>query len=115
VGAKRSSFDVMGLLTQHNTRWTLSNYPENQIVYSQGDLADSVFYIHQGKVKVTVISERGKELIEDVEKFHLPIAAGFSIRRRLRYWKRRLMKRGRRWTVMVTRSGGANLRGACSV
>jgi hypothetical protein len=54
-------------------------------------------------------------LIEDVEKFHLPIAAGFSIRRRLRYWKRRLMKRGRRWTVMVTRSGGANLRGACSV
>src|ERR1700681_82834 len=58
-----SSFDVMGLLTQHNTRWTLAKYEENQIVYSQGDPADSVFYIHTGKVKVTVISQLGKEAI----------------------------------------------------
>ena len=35
----------------------------NQIVFSQGDLADSVFYIHDGKVKVTVISEQGKEAV----------------------------------------------------
>ena len=41
--AKHPSFDVMGLLSQHNTRWTLSNYKENQILYTQGDLADSVF------------------------------------------------------------------------
>jgi CRP-like cAMP-binding protein len=53
----------MGLLAQHNKRWTSSNYPKNLIVYSQGDPADSVFYIHKGKVKVTVISERGKEAI----------------------------------------------------
>jgi CRP/FNR family transcriptional regulator, cyclic AMP receptor protein len=58
-----SSFDIMGLLTQHNTRWNLSHYQENQIVFSQGDPADSVFYIHKGKVKVTVISKRGKEAI----------------------------------------------------
>src|SRR6202051_2322518 len=58
-----SSFDVMGLLTQHNTRWTLAQYEENQIVYSQGDPADSVFYIHTGKVKVTVVSTLGKEAI----------------------------------------------------
>jgi CRP/FNR family cyclic AMP-dependent transcriptional regulator len=49
--------------TQHNTRWTLAKYEENQIVYSQGDPADSVFYIHTGKVKVTVISQLGKEAI----------------------------------------------------
>src|ERR1700689_5258941 len=60
---KHLSFDVMGLLTQHNTRWTLSNYKENQIVYAQGDPADSVFYVHTGKVKVTVISRHGKEAI----------------------------------------------------
>ena len=59
VGMKQPSFDVMGLLTQHNTRWTLSKYKENQIVYAQGDPADSVFYIHKGKVKVTVISQLG--------------------------------------------------------
>jgi CRP/FNR family cyclic AMP-dependent transcriptional regulator len=61
--SEHSSFDVMGLLTQHNTRWRVSNYQENQIVYSQGDPADSVFYIHSGKVKVTVISELGKEAV----------------------------------------------------
>ena len=54
---------VMGLLTQDKTRWTLAKYEENQIVYSQGDPADSVFYIHTGKVKVTVISQPGKEAI----------------------------------------------------
>src|SRR3984885_7711527 len=62
--AKKSrapSFDVMGLLTQHNTRWTSSNYQENQIVYAQAGPADSVFYIHRGKVKVSVVSKLGKE------------------------------------------------------
>jgi CRP-like cAMP-binding protein len=57
------SFDVMGLLTQHNTRWTVSKYQENQIVYTQGDQADSVFYIYKGKVKITVVSKLGKEAI----------------------------------------------------
>ena len=63
ANAEHHSFDVMGLLTQHNTRWTLSKYKENQVVYSQGDPADSVFYIHTGKVKVTVISQLGKEAV----------------------------------------------------
>jgi CRP/FNR family transcriptional regulator, cyclic AMP receptor protein len=41
----------------------LVEYQENQIVYSQGGPADSVFYIHTGKVKVTVISKLGKEAV----------------------------------------------------
>jgi CRP/FNR family cyclic AMP-dependent transcriptional regulator len=63
ANAGHPAFDVMGLLTQHNTRWALSKYEENQIVYSQGDPADSVFYVHTGKVKVTVISQLGKEAV----------------------------------------------------
>jgi CRP/FNR family cyclic AMP-dependent transcriptional regulator len=63
ANAEQHSFDVMGLLTQHNTRWMLSKYKENQIIFSQDDPADSVFYIHTGKVKVTVISNLGKEAI----------------------------------------------------
>ncbi len=35
----------------------------DQIVYSQGEAADSVFYIVSGKVKVTVVSEDGKEAV----------------------------------------------------
>jgi CRP/FNR family transcriptional regulator, cyclic AMP receptor protein len=57
------SFDVMSFLTQHRTRWTLSKYQENQTIYAQGGPANSVFYIHRGKVKVTVISKRGKEAV----------------------------------------------------
>jgi CRP/FNR family transcriptional regulator, cyclic AMP receptor protein len=62
-GVKQHSFDVMDFLTHHRTRWTLSKYQENQIVYAQGDPADSVFYIHKGKVKVTIVSPRGKEAV----------------------------------------------------
>jgi CRP-like cAMP-binding protein len=63
ANTKHHSFDVMGLLTQHNTRWSASKYKENQIVYAQGEPADSVFYVHTGQVKVTVISTLGKEAI----------------------------------------------------
>jgi CRP-like cAMP-binding protein len=60
---EQPSFDVMGLLTRHRTRWTSSKYSENQTIYAQGDPADSVFYIHRGKVKVTVVSKLGKEAV----------------------------------------------------
>ena len=61
--AKHHSLDVMGLLIQHNKRLTVLKYSEDQIVYTQGDPADCVFYVHTGKVKVTVISKLGKEAI----------------------------------------------------
>ncbi len=63
ASVKHSSFDVMSLLTQQDMRSTVSTYGENQVVYSQGDPADTVFYIHTGRVKATVISELGKEAI----------------------------------------------------
>jgi CRP/FNR family transcriptional regulator, cyclic AMP receptor protein len=61
--AKHTSFDVMGLLTQHNTGCTLSKYKENQIVFEHGDPANSIFYIEKGQVKVTVLSRQGKEAV----------------------------------------------------
>ena len=64
--AKDHSFDVMDLLSQQKSRWTVSKYQENKVVYSQGDPADSVFYVRRGKVKVTVMSKRGKEAIAAV-------------------------------------------------
>ena len=42
---------------------TIGKYRKDQIVFSQGDAVDSVFYIQKGKVKVTVISEQGKEAV----------------------------------------------------
>jgi CRP/FNR family cyclic AMP-dependent transcriptional regulator len=41
----------------------IGEYHKDQIVFSQGDPADAVFYIQSGKVKVTVVSEQGKEAV----------------------------------------------------
>jgi CRP/FNR family transcriptional regulator, cyclic AMP receptor protein len=40
-----------------------SKYQKDQIAYCQGDPADCVYYIKSGKVKVTVVSEEGKEAV----------------------------------------------------
>jgi cyclic nucleotide-binding protein len=42
---------------------TSKKYRKNQKVYSQGDSADAVFYVQEGKLKVCVISEHGKEAV----------------------------------------------------
>jgi CRP-like cAMP-binding protein len=42
---------------------TLVNYQKNQKVFSQGDPANAIFYIQNGKVKLTVVSQQGKEAV----------------------------------------------------
>jgi len=40
---------------------TVRRYRPKQAIFSQGDLADAVFYIREGKVKFAVVSKQGKE------------------------------------------------------
>src|ERR1039458_4264926 len=56
-------FDPKVFLSKINGGRTVSHYGKNQVVYAQGDPADSVFYIQSGKVKATVVSEQGKEAV----------------------------------------------------
>jgi CRP/FNR family transcriptional regulator, cyclic AMP receptor protein len=56
-------FDPKVFLSKVNGGRSVSNYRKNQIVYTQGDPADSVFYIQSGKIKKTVVSEQGKEAV----------------------------------------------------
>ena len=56
-------FDTKAFLSKAGAGRTISKYRINQVVFSQGDPADSVFYIHDGKVKVVVLSEQGKEAV----------------------------------------------------
>jgi CRP/FNR family transcriptional regulator, cyclic AMP receptor protein len=56
-------FDPMAFLAKAEAGKTIPKYQMNQNIFSQGDLADSVFYIRHGKVKVTVMSEQGKEAV----------------------------------------------------
>ena len=56
---KRRSFNPEVFLSTVNGGRTVSTYKKNRTVFSQGDAADAIFYIQEGKVKVTVTSERG--------------------------------------------------------
>jgi CRP/FNR family transcriptional regulator, cyclic AMP receptor protein len=60
---KKLPFDPKEFLSKVGRGRTVVDYPKNQIVYSQGAPADSVFYIQVGKVKITVLSEQGKEAV----------------------------------------------------
>lgn len=42
---------------------TVVSYKKNGIIFSQGDPAELIFYIQKGRVKLTVVSEQGKEAI----------------------------------------------------
>ena len=42
---------------------TISTHPKKQIIFTQGDAAGEVIYIKKGKIKVTVLSEHGKEAV----------------------------------------------------
>ena len=61
--AKKRPFNVKVFLNTVDGGRTVATYRKNQKVFSQGDPADSVFYIQEGKVKVCVISEQGKEAV----------------------------------------------------
>jgi len=61
--AVHDDFDPQAFLAEVGEGKTVSRYHENQIVFSQGDPADSIFYIQKGRVKVVVLSEQGKEAV----------------------------------------------------
>jgi CRP/FNR family cyclic AMP-dependent transcriptional regulator len=57
------ALDPQTILAKLNGGKSESKYQRDQIVYSQGDPAEFVFYIETGRVKVTVASEEGKEAV----------------------------------------------------
>src|SRR4051794_15868858 len=59
MGSKATSsrFDPDAFLATVNRGRTMSEYRSGQIIFSQGDPADSVFYVVRGKIKVAVLSE----------------------------------------------------------
>jgi CRP/FNR family transcriptional regulator, cyclic AMP receptor protein len=61
--AAHDDFDAQAFLAEVGAGKTVSTYHKSQIVFSQGDLADSIFYIQKGRVKVVVLSAQGKEAV----------------------------------------------------
>jgi CRP/FNR family transcriptional regulator, cyclic AMP receptor protein len=60
---RRSKFDPKSFLAKIGNGRSIGKYRKDQIVFSQGDPADAVFYVQKGKVKLTVVSEQGKEAV----------------------------------------------------
>ncbi len=63
LGRRKLSFDPKVFLAEIGEGRSIVNYGEHQIIFSQGDSADAVFYIQKGKVKLAVVSDQGKEAV----------------------------------------------------
>ncbi len=60
---KKTSFDPQEFLAHLGEGRTIAKYRQNHIIFAQGDPADAVYYILDGKVKITVLSKSGKEAV----------------------------------------------------
>ena len=60
---EKPSFDPQVFLAKIGEGRTFANYREDEIVFSQGDRAATIFFVQKGKIKLTVISKHGKEAI----------------------------------------------------
>ena len=58
---KNRGFDPNTFLATIGDGRKILDVPKNQTIFAQGDVADAVFYIQKGKVRLTVVSKAGKE------------------------------------------------------
>jgi CRP/FNR family transcriptional regulator, cyclic AMP receptor protein len=61
--AAGASFDPATFLETNASGRVISTHSKKDVIFSQGDDADSIFYIRKGKVKVAVVSKQGKEAV----------------------------------------------------
>ncbi len=54
-------FDAAEFLAKSGVGKTLLELKKKQVLFSQGDVADSIFFVQQGRLKLTVVSKSGKE------------------------------------------------------
>ncbi len=56
-------FNPEDFLSKASEGHTVVTYSETDPIFAQGDPADALFYVQEGKVKVTVVSQQGKEAV----------------------------------------------------
>lgn len=57
------AFDPKAFLAKVGQGKTIVEYLKDQVVFAKGDVADTIYYIQRGRLKVVVISEQGKEAV----------------------------------------------------
>ena len=63
IRTHQGDFDPRAFINRTGPGRATEKYEKNRKIFSQGDVADTVFFIQSGKVKVTVLSEHGKEAV----------------------------------------------------
>jgi len=63
VPQTNATFDPQTFLAVVGAGQSVTIYNERQPVFAQGDPADALFYIHKGRIKLTVVSRQGKEAV----------------------------------------------------
>src|SRR3978361_491516 len=58
-----NTFDPKAFLAKVGEGKTILEYRKDEVVFAQGDVASTVFYIQKGRVKVVVLSDQGKEAV----------------------------------------------------
>jgi CRP/FNR family transcriptional regulator, cyclic AMP receptor protein len=59
----KQPFDPKAFLAKVGKGKTHADYRKNRKVFSQGEPAEHLFYVQKGKVKLTVVSKRGKQVV----------------------------------------------------
>jgi CRP-like cAMP-binding protein len=57
------SFDPIAFLAKVGAGRSGAKFPPGSCIFAQGDPADAVFYIQEGQVKLSVVSQQGKEAV----------------------------------------------------
>jgi CRP/FNR family transcriptional regulator, cyclic AMP receptor protein len=60
---RKTSFNPKTFLAEFGEGRTIGKYRKDQVIFSQGETANTIFYIQKGGVKLTVLSEQGKEAV----------------------------------------------------
>ncbi|MEO8318130.1 MAG: Crp/Fnr family transcriptional regulator [Bradyrhizobium sp.] len=59
----QSAFNPQEFLAKVGEGKTIVEYRKDEVVFAQGDVADTIYYVQKGRLKVVVISEQGKEAV----------------------------------------------------
>jgi CRP-like cAMP-binding protein len=60
---RKSTFDPRRLLNGRRSGQSRVAFAPDQVIYTQGDPADAMFYVESGRVKIAVVSPSGKEAL----------------------------------------------------
>jgi CRP-like cAMP-binding protein len=78
--AKKVPFDPKVFLASVSGGRAIVSYRKGEVIFSQGQPADAVFYIQKGKVKITVILPKSNRIRAATGWRFMDLAANFAVR-----------------------------------